>query len=105
MIAFSVYFMLCKYTKSQLYTQDYKVKKHYIVTKMPLWRNRHTRTTMLKYAVSGTLPDIEYPFVSRIDKSIDIVFQRFFDRFLKEFVHIINIVLNKIEKKKKGSSH
>ena len=36
MIAFSVYFMLCKYAKSQLYTQDYKVKKHYIVTKMPL---------------------------------------------------------------------
>ena len=36
MIAFSVYFMPCKYTKSQLYTQDYKVKKHYIVTKMPL---------------------------------------------------------------------
>ena len=36
MIAFSVYFMLCKYAKSQLYTQDHKVKKHYIVTKMPL---------------------------------------------------------------------
>ena len=49
MIAFSVYFMLCKYTKSQLYTQNYKVKKHYTVTKMPLWRNRYTRTTMFKY--------------------------------------------------------
>lgn len=33
---FSVYFILCKYTKNQLYTQIYKVKNHYIVTIMIL---------------------------------------------------------------------